>query len=107
MSVDPFPPNSRYRGIETATWTEPDGRELVFLRRRFVPAPETLAQVGEVVVSQGQRLDVIAFQQLGDAELAWRICDANRAMRPEELSATIGRRLRITLPEGIPGAPGA
>jgi hypothetical protein len=107
MSSDPFPANSRYHGVETATWTAPDGRELVFLRRRFVPAPETLAQLGEVVVKQGDRLDVIAFQQLGDPELAWRICDANRAMRPEDLTATIGRHLRLTLPEGIPGAGGA
>jgi hypothetical protein len=33
----------------------------------------------------------------------WRICDANDAMRPDELMETIGRRLRITLPEGIAG----
>ena len=33
----------------------------------------------------------------------WRVCDANAAMRPDELTETIGRRLRITLPEGIPG----
>ena len=26
-------------------------------------------------------------------------------MRPDELTETLGRRLRITLPEGIPGAP--
>jgi hypothetical protein len=107
MSVDPFPPNSRYFGVETATWTAPDGRELVFLRRRFVPAPERLGQVGEVVVAQGDRLDVLAFQELGDAELAWRICDANRAMRPAELTETIGRHLRLTLPEEIPVGPGA
>ena len=44
---------------------------------------------------------------LGDPEQFWRVCDANRAMRPDELTETIGRRLRITLPEGIPGAPNA
>ena len=33
------------------------------------------------------------------------LCDANGAMRPDELTETIGRRLRITLPEGIPGTP--
>ena len=38
---------------------------------------------------------------------AWRICDANGALRPEELTELIGRRLRITLPEGVPGAPSA
>jgi hypothetical protein len=28
-------------------------------------------------------------------------------MRPDELTETVGRRLRITLPEGIPGMPNA
>ena len=32
------------------------------------------------------------------------ICDANVALRPDELTEVAGRRLRITLPEGIPGA---
>ena len=31
-------------------------------------------------------------------------CDANGAMQPDELTETVGRRLRITLPEGITGA---
>jgi hypothetical protein len=106
MSVDPFPPNSRYRGVGTAT-LERDGRVLTYLRRRFLPAPDSLAALGEVTVTQGDRLDLIAAAQLGDPELAWRICDANGALRPEELTETIGRRLRITLPEGVPGAPGA
>ena len=38
---------------------------------------------------------------LGDPELFWRLCDANVAMRPAELTETIGRRLHITLPEGM------
>ncbi|MGH7229842.1 MAG: LysM domain-containing protein, partial [Nitrospiraceae bacterium] len=41
---------------------------------------------------------------VGDPEQFWRLCDANAAMRPEELTGIIGRVLRITLPEGIPGA---
>jgi hypothetical protein len=44
--------------------------------------------------------------EIGDPELFWRICDANRALRPEALTEEIGRRLRITMPEGIPGVPG-
>jgi hypothetical protein len=107
MSVDPFPPNSRYRGVDVATFTTRDGRALLYLRRRFVPQPDSLASAGEVLVAQGDRLDRIAAAQLGDPELAWRICDGNGAMRPEDLVETIGRRLRITLPEGMPGVPGA
>ena len=44
---------------------------------------------------------------MGDPEAFWRIADANSALRPQDLTRTPGRRLRITLPEGIPGVPGA
>jgi hypothetical protein len=79
----------------------------VFLRRRFVPPPERFALLQEHTVSQGDRLDNLAAQYLGDPEQFWRLCDANAAMHPEELTDTVGRTLRITLPEGIPGAPNA
>jgi hypothetical protein len=45
----------------------------------------------------------LAGQYLGDPALFWRLCDANRAMRPEELTETVGRQLRITLPQGVTG----
>lgn len=98
-----FTPTSRYYAIETTTWTMADGRTVVYLRRRFVPPPERFALLQEHVVTQGERLDNIAAQYLGDPEQFWRLCDANGALRPEELTAEIGRHLRITLPEGIPG----
>lgn len=100
-----FPTNSRYQNVETAKLVLPDGTELVYLRRRFVPQPEVFALLQEHVVVEGDRLDNITARYLGDPEQFWRVCDANRAMRPEELTEEIGRRLRITLPEGIPGAP--
>jgi hypothetical protein len=56
---------------------------------------------------QGERLDILAAQYLGDPELFWRIADANRAMRAEDLVANIGTVLRICLPQGIPGAQNA
>jgi len=58
-------------------------------------------------LTEGDRLDNLTFDYLGDPEQFWRIADANRAMRPDELTETIGRQLRITLPEGIPGASNA
>lgn len=99
-----FPPNSRYAGTPTARLELPDGRSAVYLRRRLVPRPERFALLREHTVVQGDRLDLLAARHLGDPELFWRICDANGAMRPDELTETIGRRLRITLPEGVPGA---
>ena len=85
--------------------TADDGRALVYLRRRFIPPPERFALLLEHVVTEGERPDTVAAKYLSDAEAFWRIADANAVMRPEELTDTPGRRLRITLPEGIPGTP--
>jgi hypothetical protein len=102
-----FPPTSRYYNIETATLETKDGRTLIYVRRRFVPPPERFSLLQEHLVVQGDRLDNITARYLGDPEQFWRVCDANGAMRPDELTEEIGRRLRITLPEGIPGVPNA
>jgi hypothetical protein len=92
-----FSLTSRYQGIPTATYRLPDGRTVSYVRRRFLPRPEHLAQLGEHVMRPGERMDHVAGKEFGDAELAWRIADANRAMDPDEL-AVPGRHLRITLP---------
>ena len=99
-----FPTNSRYQSIETAKLTQPGGTEIAYLKRRFVPQPERFTLLQTHAVVEGDRLDNISARYLGDPEQFWRVCDANRAMRPNELTEEIGRRLRITLPEGIPGA---
>jgi hypothetical protein len=106
LPISPFGPSSRYAGLEIAS-IEIDGETYAYVRRRFVPHPERLAVIGEHSVTQGERLDHIAARAFGDPELFWRICDGNRAMRPEDLLETVGRRLLITLPEGVPGIPNA
>lgn len=100
-----FPANSRYQYVETAKLTRADGSEVVYLKRRFVPQPERFTLLQEHAVVEGDRLDNVTARYLSDPEQFWRVCDANRAMRPDELTEEIGRRLRITMPEGIPGAP--
>jgi hypothetical protein len=102
-----FPPTSRYAGTELATLAMDDGEQRVYLRRRFVPASTRFALLRWHTVIDGERLDRIAAQELGDPLAFWRLCDANDAMRPDALAERIGRRLRVTLPEGIPAlAPG-
>ncbi|TMJ15765.1 MAG: LysM domain-containing protein [Alphaproteobacteria bacterium] len=98
-----FPPTSRYASVETAGIEDADGRVTVYLRRRLIPQPELFALLREHEVTQGERLDNITAAYLDDPEQFWRICDSNRAMRPDALTERIGRRLRITLPEGVPG----
>jgi hypothetical protein len=102
-----FPPTSRYHNIETATLETADSKEIVYLKRRFVPAADRFALLQEHAVVEGDRLDNITARYLSDPLQFWRICDANTAMNPPELTAEIGRRLRITLPEGIPEIPNA
>lgn len=104
LKATSFPATSRYHGIETAKMTTREGKTIAYLRRRFVPPPERFDLLQEHTVTQGERLDNLAAKYLGDPEQFWRIADANNAMRPEELIETIGRKLRITLPESVPGA---
>jgi hypothetical protein len=101
-----FPPQSRYYGIEIALLSGPGGEQIPYLRRRLLPPASRFALLLEHMVRDGERLDQIAARELGDPELFWRLCDANDALDPAELTATVGRRLRITLPEGIPGSSG-
>jgi len=98
-----FAATSRYYGLGTTT-IEQQGRPVAYLLRRFVPQPERFQLLQEHTVVQGDRLDNLAAQYLGDPTLFWRLCDANRAMRPWELTETVGRRLRVTMPDGITGA---
>jgi nucleoid-associated protein YgaU len=100
-----FASNSRYLGIATSTLVAPDGTTIAYVQRRFIPQPNQLAQVQQYTVVQGDRLDVLAAKYLGDPTLFWRICDANGAMRPQDVTATVGTVLRICLPAGIPGGP--
>jgi len=102
-AASPFPASSRYHETPVAKMTMPDGREIAYLKRRLVPPPESFALLHEHAVSEGERLDHIAAHYLGDPEQFWRICDANGAIRPDELIEAIGRRIRITLPENVPG----
>ena len=99
-----FPSTSRYYGIGSAQLTAPDGTVVTYLRRRFVPPPENFSTLAEHRVVAGDRLDNLAARYLGDPEQYWRLCDANGVIRPDELTEEIGSQVRITLPEGVPGA---
>jgi hypothetical protein len=97
-----FPATSRYYGIDVATIAV-DGRPTGYLRRRFLPPAENFQVLQEHTVLEGERLDNITAKYLGDPTLFWRVCDANNAMQPGELTAAIGRKLRITMPAGTGG----
>lgn len=104
-----FPPDSRYCGSKTLSYTGPNGQAITYLARRFVPQPgaPNFATIATRTVTQGDRLDLLAAKYLGDPLMFWLICDANGAIRPEDLVATPGKTLSITTPQGIPGVPSA
>jgi hypothetical protein len=105
-SFEPFPSDSRYYGLPIAEHVDADGRRIRYVRRRFLPPASAQTTVGEHVVTSSDRPDLVAARHLGNAELSWRVCDANAAMRPADLTETPGRRLRIALPAANP-VPGA
>ena len=86
---------SRYEPVPEAQLITSEGRTIRYKRVRFIPdAPGSLAQQ----VNQGDRLDLISYRIYKDPEQFWRICDANLALLPEELTAEPGRRLLIPVP---------
>jgi hypothetical protein len=104
-----FPTDSRYYASSTLQYTGPDGQPVTYLARRFVPqagAPN-YATVAQHTVKQGDRLDLLAANYLGDPLMFWLLCDANGAIRPGALVATPGKVLNITTPQGVPGPSNA
>ena len=98
-----FPATSRYYSLETVTKLTDSGETITYIRRRFVPQSDRFFTLHEHRVSQGDRLDMITNQYLGDPEQFWRICDANKTLYPDELTETIGICIKITLTEGLSG----
>jgi hypothetical protein len=98
-----FAITSRYYALPPAQFVAADGTIHAYVTRRIVPQPERFALLQEHTVQNGERLDTVTAHYLDDPEQFWRLADANNTLKPEELTDVPGRRLRITLPEGIPG----
>jgi hypothetical protein len=92
-----FDPTSRYFDIPTAQHTQPDGRTVAYVRRRFLPPASGMTVIGQIQVQQGDRLDLLAHRAFSDAESGWRIADSNDALYPPDL-ITPGRRLLLAMP---------
>jgi hypothetical protein len=87
-----FTKNSRYAKVENAQMTDAKGRVITYKQTRFI-AP-TPARQGHII-TEGERLDHIAYYYYKDASRFWRICDANAALWPDDLEADIGRKINI------------
>jgi len=83
---------SRYANVPDQTFTDAHGRTIPYKGTRFIPT--TPAEVGHII-TDGERLDHIAFYYYRDPERFWRICDCNEVIDPDELSADVGRKIGI------------
>lgn len=88
---------SRYIGVEEATLTTADGREIRYKKTRFIPP--TPGRFGHVV-DESERLDHIAWRYYRDAERFWRVCDANTILWPDDLVDQPGRTIAVPPSEG-------
>lgn len=100
-----YPATSRYFGVEIRKLPLDGDRRVAYLARRFVPQQDRFDLLEEHTVVEGDRPDNLAARYLGDPEQFWRLADANNDLDPFDLTETVNRRLRITLPEGIPASP--
>ena len=98
-----FSLSSRYRDVGITSLKNNKEETIIYLRRRFLPKTENFFVVQEHTVKEGDRLDNLTHQYLGDPERFWQICDANDTLIPDELTENPDGKIRITLPEGIPG----
>lgn len=79
-----FSSDSRYASAGTYQVTLADGSVVVVTR---IPQAAPGRTIGWYRRSEGERLDVIAYQFLKDATKSWALCDANEAMSPDALAA--------------------
>ena len=91
-----FDQTSRYAGLPVGVIVDGQGRERAYVTAREVP-PAVMARAEDVVhvVGGDERQDRIAWQYLGDPTQYWQLADANGVVHPDEITATVGRRLVI------------
>ena len=93
--------DSRYASAPQLTHTSADGVESIYLAPRILPVPEGFTPVVSHRVTDSDRLDLLAWKNLGNPLLSWRIADANRAVHPGALPGEPGDILVIPVAGGV------
>lgn len=81
-----FLENSRYYKLPTVETTTGDGRAVVALKLRPLPAPPAEPHI----VKDNDQLDVLAHHHHADGTKFWHIADANTALQANQLVAETG-----------------
>src|SRR5215207_7990348 len=101
IPANPFGPNSRYYTVAIGRYVPTPGDPGVrYVLRRFIPQRRDIAVAGTHIVQAGERPELLAAGVLGDAELYWRLADANAVTDPFQLTDTLGGRILIPAPLG-------
>jgi hypothetical protein len=86
---------SRYYTISDTSYISANGIHIIYKSRRFLPQADTIPSNSSHALREGERLDWVAAQRLGDPLMSWQIADANNAMNPSELSNIPEEIIRI------------
>jgi len=96
IPAQPFDASSRYVNTGIALLPQSgDSPPIAYVKRRFIPQRRDIAIAAAVVISAGDRPDLLATRTLGDPLLYWRVADANAVADAADLTATPGARVLI------------
>jgi hypothetical protein len=99
---NPFASNSRYRDVALGRYQcDANDPGVPYVLRRFIPQRHDIAIAFEHIVQSGERPDLLGAKAYGDAELYWRVADANAVTDPFELTDTLGLRVAIPVAPGV------
>ena len=92
-------PDGRYARSAILHRAGPDGKEVAYLARRFLPDPAGLTIAGIAAMEPGDRLDLLSARVLGVSTAWWRVADAHRLIDPGALEVPALQRLKVPIPE--------
>jgi len=95
-----FEATSRYNECGDALIVTNDGNTIKYKKRRFIPKEkENQITILEIDIVTGDRIDLISSKYLADPEQFWKLCDMNGVMHPLDLTAEVGKTIKITSEE--------
>ncbi len=87
--------SSRYFTVKTVEIETAPGVTQRVLQRRILPPLPAEGVLADHVVKIGERLDLIAYEHLGDGRLYWQLADQNAVLHPEELIQYPGKSIGV------------
>lgn len=86
-----FLDNSRYHKLKTIEAKAKDGRTVKAVKLRILPTESGSGHM----VTQHDRLDILAYQTFRDPTSSWRIADANTELERTKLTDEPGRKIIV------------